>query len=530
MTTKRAGLRARPSKSSTTLPWSVAAALALASGALLVISFAPFGYWPAAPLALALFYQTLQGRNAPTTFALGWLFGVGLFGFGISWIRISLNQFGNMPVPAANTLMLLLVALLALYYASAAWLIQRLQLAAGVRRWFGPLLIFPAVWVLFEWLRGWLFTGFPWLLAGNGQINALPLIGSPLAGFAPVLGVHGLSLAVALCAGLAWVAVHARGSIRYRALAAMLLLLSVGTALGHVEWTAARGAPLRATVVQGNVEQAVKWDPDGLLPTLAIYLQLTRENLGNDVILWPETAIPSFLHEVEHGLVESLTETARTEGSEIVIGVPIMESRERYYNGLISIGRVQDRYYKRHLVPFGEYLPFKAQLRPLIDWFEVPMSDFSRGRAARPLLQVGAYRAGVSICYEDVFPDAVREALPEAAYLINVSNDAWFGDSLAPHQHLEFARLRALENGRALVRATNTGISAIIEHRGQVVGSIPSFVRASYSADVQPRSGATPFSRWGSLPTLGIALAMLLAALLPWSRAGAVDRGHSSAS
>jgi apolipoprotein N-acyltransferase len=191
-----------------------------------------------------------------------------------------------------------------------------------------------------------------------------------------------------------------------------------------------------------------------------------------------------------------------------------METQQRYYNGLISIGSAEDRYYKRHLVPFGEYLPFKAQLRPLIDWFEVPMSDFSPGLAEQPLLQVGEHQVGVSICYEDVFPGEVREALPEAAYLINVSNDAWFGDSLAPHQHLEFARLRALENGRALVRATNTGISAIIDHRGRVIGAIPSFVRASSSAEIQPRSGMTPFSRWGSLPVLVIACLMLGAAVL----------------
>ena len=500
------------------LAWIVPASMAFGGGALLVLSFAPFGLWPAAIVALALFYQSLQGRTGQVctgraAFGLGWLFGVGLFGFGIAWIRISLNEFGNMPTLAANALMLLLVAALALFYALAAWLMQRLHALRGLPRWSGPLLVFPAVWVSFEWLRGWLFTGFPWLLAGNGQINPLPMIGAPLAGLVPVVGVQGLSLVVAWCAGLLWLAARRRGPVRYGTLGAIALLLLIGALLGRVEWTWPDGAPMRAAVVQGNVEQSVKWDPNGLLPTLEVYLRLTREHLGDDLIVWPETAIPDFLHEVEQALILPLGETARAQGSEIVIGVPVMESAEHYYNGLISIGSADDHYYKRHLVPFGEYLPFKARLRPLIDWFEVPMSDFSRGQAERPLLQVGAHQVGVSICYEDIFPGEVREALPHAAYLISVSNDAWFGDSLAPHQHLEFARVRALENGRALVRATNTGISAIIDHRGRVLVSIPSFVRGSVSADIQPRGGATPFSRWGSLPVLSLVVLMLVLAV-----------------
>jgi apolipoprotein N-acyltransferase len=490
------------------------AAMALLSGAATVLSFAPFGLAPLAVLALAAFYQSLQRCDGRAAFGLGWLFGVGLFGFGVFWIRISLNEFGNMSAPLANGLMLLLVAALALFYALAALAIQRLRPPDDRPRWVGPLLVFPAVWVLLEWLRGWLFTGFPWLLAGNGQINPLPVIGAPLAGLAPVLGVHGMSLAVALSAGLLWGVLRWRTGARYTALGALVFLWLGSALLARVDWTRPDGPPLRATVLQGNIEQAVKWNPDGLLPTLQTYLQLTRDHLDSDLIVWPETAIPEFLHSVEQPLLEPLGETARAAGAEIVIGVPIMESAEHYYNGLISTGSAEDRYYKRHLVPFGEYLPFKALLRPLIDWFDVPMSDFSRGHAEKPLLQVGAHRVGVSICYEDVFPDEVRQALPEASYLLNVSNDAWFGDSLAPHQHLEFARLRALESGRPLVRATNTGISAIVDERGRVIGSIPSFERGAYSAEIQPRAGMTPFSRFGSGPVIGIALGMLGVALL----------------
>jgi apolipoprotein N-acyltransferase len=488
--------------------------LAFAGGAVMVLSFAPFGLYPFAVLALALFYQAVHRQRPRTAFGLGWLFGLGLFGFGVFWIRISLNEFGNMSAPVANSLMLVFVALMAVFCGVAGWSIQRLQPSDGRPLWVGPLLVLPSVWMLLEWVRGWLFTGFPWLLAGNGQINALPVLGAPLAGLAPVLGVHGMGLAVAVSAGLLWGGVRWRAGARRAALVALALLWLGSALLGRIEWTRPDGEPLSATVVQGNVEQSIKWESDGLLPTLQIYLELTREHLGNDLIVWPETAIPDFLHQVQQSLIEPLSETARESGSEIVIGVPIMESIERYYNGLISIGSVDDRYYKRHLVPFGEFLPLKTQLRPLIDWFEVPMSDFSRGSAERPLLQVGEHAVGVSICYEDVFPEQVRQALPDAAYLINVSNDAWFGDSLAPHQHLEFARLRALENGRPLVRATNSGISAIIDHRGALIGSIPSFVRDTRTAEIQPRAGMTPFSRFGNRPTLLVAAAMLITALV----------------
>lgn len=495
--------------------WRLSALLALGSGALMVLSFAPFGLYPLVVLALAGFYQSLQGRDRAGAFALGWLFGVALFGFGVAWIRISLNEFGNMPALVANLLMLLFVAVMALYYGLAGWLIRALEHWSRQRQaplWVGPLLIFPALWVLLEWVRGWLFTGFPWLFAGTAQTDG------PLAGLAPVIGVHGLSLAVALSAGLFWVLPRRRVGVRSYALAGLLLLWGGAGLLRLWDWTqpalGAEQRPLQVSVIQGNVEQALKWDPDGLLPTLDIYLTLTKSQLDSDFIVWPETAIPEFRDRLQDALLSPLGETAREAGAEVVIGLPVMLPDGRYFNALVSLGTAEDQYFKRHLVPFGEFLPFKAQLRPLIDWFEVPMSDFSRGQAARPLLQVGQWPVGVSICYEDVFTEEVRQALPEAAFLINVSNDAWFGDSLAPRQHLQFARLRALETGRWLVRATNTGVSAIIDSRGRVREALPLFQRAALSGQIEPRTGATPFVRYGSSVPLAIAILMLVAAAL----------------
>ena len=509
--------------------WWLSALIALLSGTLMVASFAPFGIYPLAVLSLLGFYQALRGRSGAGAFGVGWLFGVALFGFGVAWIRISLNEFGNMPALVANLLMLLFVAVMALYYGLTAWLIRRLEhrcAAEPATSWVGPLLLFPSIWTIMEWIRGWMFTGFPWLLAGNGQLDG------PLGGLAPVLGVHGLSLAVAMSAGLLWALLRWRGRPRWRAAAGLLVLWLCAGLLWQSDWTRpapnAEQHPIQVSVIQGNVEQAVKWDPDGLLPTLDIYLTLTKAHLDSDLIVWPETAIPELFHRVEEPLLKPLGVTAREAEAEVVIGLPVTEPDGRYYNALVSLGSSDDRYFKRHLVPFGEFLPFKAQLRPLIDWFDVPMSDFSRGDAARPLLQVGGWPVGVSICYEDVFPEEVRQALPDAAFLINVSNDAWFGDSLAPHQHLEFARLRALETGRWMVRATNTGISAIIDPWGQVRDQSPLFDRAVLTGTLEARVGSTPFVRFGSQVPIAIAALMFVASLVLSVRVRLQSRARSN--
>jgi len=491
------------------LPLTVRILLAAAAGSLAVLAFAPFSFYPIAIPALALCYALLSRSRPREGLLIGWGFGIGLMGFGIFWIRISLNEYGNMAPWLAYLMTALLMVVAALYYGLAGAVTARLS--DGVRL-SGPLLAFPAAWVLTEWLRGWLFTGFPWLVIGYTQIDA------PLAGLAPIAGVYGISLVLALCAGLLWCLIRRRGRVRYAALAGLVLIWLAGTALKGIEWTEPDGQGFRATVVQANIPQSLKWDPAMRLSSLRACLGLTRENWDSDLILWPETAVPDFLHEVEDAFIRPLAAEAREQGTELVIGIPIMDLQARlYFNGLISIGMVEDRYRKRHLVPFGEFIPFRDWLGPIARAFEVPMSNFSAGAAPRPLLRVGEHLAGASICYEDVFPAEIIEALPEAAYLINVSNDAWFGDSLAPHQHLEMARMRALENERWLLRSTNTGISAILDHRGQIVGRVPLFERGAFSAEIQPRRGATPFVYLGNRLAIGLAF-LMLAISIPYAR------------
>jgi apolipoprotein N-acyltransferase len=523
------------------VPW--AALIAATAGALAVLAFPPFGLSPALVVSLAVLQGLLVGRRPGEGFVIGWSFGLGLLGFGIFWIRVSLNEFGNMGVWLAHLLTLIFIMAMALYYGLlgglTAWL-------AGRRGgWAAPLLIFPALWILLEWLRGWFLTGFPWLNAGDSQVEG------PLAGYVPLLGVYGVSLLVALSAGLLWRLVAGdrvprrerrlgqglgsglaprlapgagRRHVRWALAGALALIWLAGLGLARLEWTQVAGEPFRAAVLQANIPQSLKWNEESLYPTLRAYVELTREafDQGGQVIVWPETAIPEFLDRVREPLLEPLAAEAGEAGAHLVIGLPVLDYEEQtYFNGLISLGAgEEDLYRKRHLVPFGEFMPWRSLLGPLAQAFAVPMSDFSAGDAERPLLRVGPHQVGASICYEDAFPAEVIQALPEAAYLINVSNDAWFGDSLAPHQHLGIARMRALETGRWMVRATNTGISAIIDHRGQVRGTVPAFQRGLFSALVQPRTGSTPFVRFGNALPLGLALAMLGLALLARRRRG----------
>ena len=480
----------------------LSAVLACASGAVTVLGFAPFGWYPFVLIGLLGFLAALTGASPRIGFLRGWLFGVGLLGFGVFWIRISLNEFGNMDTWVAHLLTGVFVASMALYFGLLGWLVRRLDRGPA---WLVPLLLFPGLYLLVDWLRGWLFTGFPWLSLGYTQIDG------PLAGFAPILGVYGVGLLILLSAGLVWGFLGWSGRGRVAAAIALVSIWGAGMLLKQVPWTAPSGPGFRAAVVQANIPQAMKWDPDLLVSTMEIYWELTERNLDADLVVWPETAIPDFLHHVREVLIEPMAARAREEGTEIVLGIPVMESDTgRHFNALLSLGSREDLYAKRHLVPFGEFMPFKAWLGPLVDLFEVPMSDFSRGSAERPLLAVGDRVAGVSICYEDAFPAEVLQALPEAEFLINVSNDAWFGDSLAPHQHLEMARMRALENGRYLLRATNTGISAIIDQHGRVLGTVPSFVRGDFATEVRPYAGATPYVRLGNAPAIGLAAGLVL--------------------
>jgi apolipoprotein N-acyltransferase len=483
--------------------WPIAGRLllALSAGSIAVLAYAPFGFGLLPLLTLALlFHLWRHAQHAGEAAWTGYAYGLGLMGFGTSWIRISIEQFGGVPEALGVAITALFVLLMAAYFALAGWASWRLRTGSAVR-W---TLVVAAVWTLVEWLRGWFLTGFPWLAVGYSQIDL------PLAGFGPVLGVYGISLALALSAALLTV------GLRVWALAGLLLIWGGGLALQQVDWSRPAGEPVEVSLLQANIPQSQKWLPSMREPSLRLYRSMTDAVPDSRIVIWPETAVPAFDTEVEASLLLPLEAQMRAEGRDLLLGIVAAGEGDRYHNAMLNLGiSGRGRYDKRHLVPFGEYLPFDRWTRPVLDFLEIPMSDFSAGGDGPPLVELAGYPVGVNICYEDAYGEEVVRGLPEAALLVNASNDAWFGDSLAPHQHLEIARMRALETARYLLRATNTGISAIIDERGRIRSTSPQFATAVLTDRVTPLQGSTPFVLWGNGAAVLLALLMLLAGLRP---------------
>ena len=488
-----------------------AIAAALVAGVLTVAAFAPLGVFPLSFLTLAGLLLIWRSAAAPqAAFWAGFAFGAGLFGAGASWVYVSLHDFGMMPAPLAAIGTIAYCAILALYPAAAGWCLARL-----VRAPLGSVLMaFPAAWTLFEWLRGWVFTGVPWLALGYSQVD------SPLAGFAPVIGVYGVSFATALCAGLLYLVATGPNRLRLAGGFALVLALVIGQLLRQVEWTSPQGAPVRVALLQGNISQDLKFQANRYATTLALYKRMIEASEGRLIVL-PETAIPRFLDAVDPGYLEGIARTAAARGADVLIGVPIRDPDGRYFNSVVSLGASpSQRYDKAHLVPFGEFVPYGFHW--IVKTVAIPMSDFSLGRQDPRPLSLAGQRVAPNICWEDAFGEEIIRQLPEATLLVNVSNVAWFGDSLAPAQHLQISRMRALETGRPMLRATNTGMTAIIDPRGRVVATLPQFTEGVLEGTVQGHSGATPYARVGNYPVVLACLALIAA--LVFRRARIVGR------
>jgi len=486
--------------------------LATAAGGATPFAFAPYGLWPLAAITPAILLLLLRDLRPRTAALLGWLYGVGLFGHGVWWIQVSVHQFGVPFYVFSIGVTAVFIACMALYPALFGALLNTF---AAPHRHATACLLAPPLWVLLELLRGWLGTGFPWLMLGYSQLDA------PLAGFAPVFGVAGVSLlTMVIAAGWAWACIARGRSLLITAFITVALLLG-GVAIGKIEFTAPLGVPLEAALIQGAVPQAIKWEAGQREASLARYLALSDPLWDADVVIWPETAIAAFPQQVPE-LVASLAEKARSHGTDLLVGMPTGEPWDGpYYNSLVGMGEHTGRYDKRHLVPFGEFFPFKDLLSGIAALLDIPLSDFSAGSAQALTLTVAGHEAGISICYEDAFGREVIAALPNAAFLVNVSNDAWFGDTIAPHQHLEIARMRALESGRYLLRGTNTGITAVIDHHGAIVAQAPQFAATALRAPFAARSGATPYVLTGDGPLTALLLATV--GLSVWTRRRARD-------
>lgn len=472
------------------------------AGALLPFAFAPFRFYPLAILCpAALLMLWLRTTNTKQVFIRGLLFGLGEFGVGASWIYVSVHQFGNAGVLLAGGFTAIFVLILALFPAVQGYVWSR----------FFPrpnnmvlCLAFPSSWAIFEWIRSWFCTGFPWLLLGASQTA------SPLRGFAPIIGEYGVSFVVVLTSTLLIIALKAKRQW-YKSVIAILIIWAIGASLVPIHWTHPVNQPIKVSLIQGDVPQADKWTTEYMQSTLMRYYQFTAQHWDSKLIIWPETAIPLLKNDAQ-AFLDSLDNKAKQHHVAVITGIPVQDGFT-YYNAMIVLGDGEGLYYKRHLVPFGEYVPMINWLGGLLGFLNIPMSSFSAGPSMHPPIRADGFIIAPFICYEVAYEQTVLQELPQATLLVTISNDAWFGHSFASAQHVQIGQLRAIETGRYHVFTTNSGITAIINPQGKIQASAPSFEPVVLTGTIQPMAGMTPIAWLGVMPIIGLMIFLFLLAL-----------------
>ena len=472
------------------------------AGAGLVTAYAPFSFWWLTFVCPAILYVMIVLQSTRIAMIYGFIFGLFFFGFGVPWTFNSIHEFGHAPLILSAFLAGLLVIILALFPASVAGLTVFLNSKKHFS--FSTVVTFACLWVGFEWIRGWVFTGFPWLLIGHVHHTG------PLQGVLPVFGSYGASWVSILLGCFVAVVLFAKSKQKVIAAVSIVVIALSLYFANQIVWTHADDEKLEVVLVQGNISQEMKWDQSKHTFIMEKYLQMSKRHFDADIIIWPETAIPTYYSMVKDSFIQKIGQTADQNNIDYLIGVFTFDPKYGHvYNSVMTLGSELSFYRKQHLVPFGEYLPFRGILTFLERYIDIPMADISSGEG-RPLVRLKGYPVGTSICYEAVYGNEVIEAMPEAKFLVNVSNDAWFGDSLAPHQHLEITRSRAVETGRYLLRATNTGISAVIDPNGVIVNKSVQFQDDVVRATISPYSGVTPYARWGNWGIVSIVFGCLI--------------------
>ncbi|MDP0561624.1 MAG: apolipoprotein N-acyltransferase [Candidatus Endonucleobacter sp. (ex Gigantidas childressi)] len=483
--------------------------LSFLSGAILTLGFSPFDLWPVAMLAMASVFLLVRNACYQQATINGFLFGVGMFGTGTSWIYVSIHQFGAAPIPLAILLTALFIGGISLLFiAPSFWLHSQLVKRWHIHHAWQQALIFSVLWTLFEWVRSWLFTGFPWLLVGY------TLLDSPAISWAPVTGVYGLSFLLLITSTFAASFFISKGKQMLWSAAIAMVVIGCWLAalyLANTQWTKPTGK-VEFSAIQGNIPQSLKWNSAYLQDIISTYSTLTSLEWQQDLIVWPENAIPISYANAKYFL-QLLDREAKYKGTTLITGIPIDDlsaDNTQYYNGVISLGQGAGEYHKQKLVPFGEYVPFESLLRGLIAFFDLPMSSFSTGADNQPELTVGKTVIAPYICYEVVYPDFVARMAQDTGLLITISNDSWFGKSIGPEQHFQMARMRAIETGRYMIRGTNNGITALIDNHGQVVESIPRFEQGVLRGTAKVMIGNTPFMTSGSWPVVIFCMILLV--------------------
>lgn len=477
---------------------------ALLAGTLIPLSLAPYDIWPASIVGLFILLGLLHSNPIDTSakgFIIGWWFGLGIFGVGTSWVYVSIHDYGHAPVALAVFLTSLFCMGLALLSGFTCYIYKRF-----FPNWNAVQpLVFAALWALGEWLRSWLLTGFPWLYIGYAQVDG------PLSAWAPIGGVLSISFVIALLSASLYSLSTKKHYYSATAIIACIIICSIG--FTQIQWVEAQPQRVSVALVQANIDQNEKWLAAKIPEHIALQEKMTEPLWGHDVIVWPESAIPQLMHTAEP-LLGRLQSKAQQHASTLITGIPYFDQEQHsYHNSIISLDQQRHHYLKRRLVPFGEYVPLQDLLRGLISFFDLPMSNFRPGPVQQDDLRAGSLTLAPLICYEVVYPDMIRRgAGQQADLLLTISNDTWFGKSIGPLQHLQMARMRALETGRAMIRGTNNGVSALIDADGQVTHQSAQFKREVLTGDVTVYTGDTLVSQFGHRPLLAVCWLVLLLA------------------
>lgn len=479
----------------------------LAAGALLPLAFAPFHLAPLALVSPAILFRLWRDTDKRQSAWLGFFYGLGVFAVGVSWVYVAIHVFGKMAPALAVVSTFLFVSVLATFYAALGYLQAYFRASPLFLRY---AMVLPALWVLLEWLRGWVLTGFPWMQLGYSQLHM------PIADIAPWLGVYGVSYLAVLTSGLlVWAAMQRQQKIYIASGIAVLFTWVLPLALSQWQWTAPVGQTIKVALLQGNVPLMKKWHPTHRDKIIEQYLEMSRSARDADLIIWPEAAMPAYLQYVDEAVIRQIQNEARLYKTDFLFGVLELDQSYNgvYYNSVASIGSHNAIYRKTHLVPFGEYPPLDPLFRWVMQAMDIPMSSFSAGAKTQRPMTVAGQQVAVSVCYENLFGAEQLRLLPRATLLVNVSENAWYGDSLAPHQLVQMAQMRSLETGRPGIRVDNAGPSVVIDAGGRIRARSEQFRQTVLTATLQPMSGATPYVRWGNSAIIGWLLILTISAL-----------------
>ncbi len=478
--------------------------LPLLAGLLIPFGFAPFHVPGLALLGIAILYGLVQTTTFKTAFRIGFLFGLGYLGLGVSWVYVSIHEYGHLNEIVSAFVTLVFLFFLSLYPA----LVSGCYAVLSKRRSkIFSCLLFAAIWCLAEWIRAnSIWGGFPWLLLGFGQMD------TPLKYLLPLIGIYGVSFMACLASTLLATSFFPSKKSRYPWLIAIMIIMLSPLALKHVAWSSVDNTPISVGVVQANLSMRDKWNESLFWQMLQNYKENLEALVGkNQLVILPESAIPLPESYISDYLDEIHTK-ATSIGSAVLLGIPqVTADDSQYYNTMTSLGDAQGSYLKQHLVPFGEFIP--GSFNWFFDWFSLPKANMKAGNKKQTLIQVLHHPIATLICYELAYPQLLRAQLPEAEWIVSISDDGWFGHSFAMYQHLQMAQALSQQMARYQVVANNDGLSSVINNEGEIIASLPAFSSGRLEASIYPATGASPWVNYGDTPVLLIIGFILLSAV-----------------